>query len=832
MFIEKLQQEISDWRSGGYSGIKPQTENILNYAKQISFLHDPQFEALETYVYLKEIKNNRPVAEVFKSLYKNEDELLLDGLGLAKSKAFDYKGKTRAINGLIEERFGKQDYASQLFALTMGAGKTLLMGAMMVYDFILSFYYPEDKRFAKNALIFAPDKTIIESLKEIKSFDWLKIFPREYEDTLLNIKYHYLEDTKTELALIGNYNIVVSNSQKIILKTQTKPVGGLLLDLKYQERQEIENRRLREIRRLKNLIVFVDEAHHAFGKTLEGNLKKVKQTINYLHKDGKTELTAMINLTGTPYINGKMIEETVYWFGLKQGIEQGILKQVEILNYGNVKTQEFVNNVLDVFFDKYSDKRLDSRLPKIAFYAPSIADLQNNLKPMIDKALAKQKKSNDIVLQYHTEAEESKEGFIKLDTAESDKQIILLVGKGTEGWNCKSLTATALFRKPKSSIFVLQSTTRCLRAVGDNSTKATIFLSEENYKVLDKELQNNFKIGIADIDSQESEQVEHILKVIKKKKLIAKRKIKNILAVKRKGLDKIKINTKSYKGVDIAFIQASGILLKDGEANYSQGQRRAIKFKGDFNYYEIMERLSRQTHLDYLEIKNILKRNNIEAGELIKKTNSDLEFMGFLIGEIISRSFDYQEEVREYSEEIELTKSYPFKISVDRKNNKLVIYRQDKSKRLGFNIDPYNFDSEDEKDLFFALSSEFEKDEAIKDIYFTGGITNALHNDFYFEYYSPENDRISKYFPDFLIETTKGRYLVIEVKGRDKQADYEANKKSYTGKRDSLFNEVFSKEVGFKEFGQLNKNFDYKIVFDARLQRQQEGLFEKIKQFA
>ena len=102
-------------------------------------------------------------------------------------------------------------------------------------------------------------------------------------------------------------------------------------------------------------------------------------------------------------------------------------------------------------------------------------------------------------MEYHTEAEEGRDEFIALDTPESKKQFILLVGKGTEGWNCRSLVATALFRKPQSSIFVLQSSTRCLRCIGDNSTLAHIFLSEDNYKVLDKELKNNFNTTIEEL---------------------------------------------------------------------------------------------------------------------------------------------------------------------------------------------------------------------------------------------------------------------------------------------------------------------------------------------
>jgi len=118
-------------------------------------------------------------------------------------------------------------------------------------------------------------------------------------------------------------------------------------------------------------------------------------------------------------------------------------------------------------------------LPKIAFYSASIDDLRTELKPKIEKVLANKNISLDKVLEYHTEAEDNKDEFLRLDTAASNKQFVLLVGKGTEGWNCRSLVACALYRKPKSSIFVLQSTTRCLRGIGDNSTKAHIFVARK-----------------------------------------------------------------------------------------------------------------------------------------------------------------------------------------------------------------------------------------------------------------------------------------------------------------------------------------------------------------
>ena len=59
--------------------------------------------------------------------------------------------------------------------------------------------------------------------------------------------------------------------------------------------------------------------------------------------------------------------------------------------------------------------------------------------------------------------------YFEEDTIE--KQFILLCNKGREGWNCRSLFGVALFRSPKSTIFVLQATMRCLRQITDNQQR-------------------------------------------------------------------------------------------------------------------------------------------------------------------------------------------------------------------------------------------------------------------------------------------------------------------------------------------------------------------------
>lgn len=41
----------------------------------------------------------------------------------------------------------------------------------------------------------------------------------------------------------------------------------------------------------------------------------------------------------------------------------------------------------------------------------------------------------------------------KRQVLSTEKQFIILVGKGREGWNCRSLFGVALYREPRSKIF-------------------------------------------------------------------------------------------------------------------------------------------------------------------------------------------------------------------------------------------------------------------------------------------------------------------------------------------------------------------------------------------
>ena len=61
---------------------------------------------------------------------------------------------------------------------------------------------------------------------EIMTFDKTKVVPPEYARVLdANIKFHFLDETGTVLHTIddSDFNIIISNTQKIIVKKKRKP---------------------------------------------------------------------------------------------------------------------------------------------------------------------------------------------------------------------------------------------------------------------------------------------------------------------------------------------------------------------------------------------------------------------------------------------------------------------------------------------------------------------------------------------------------------------------------------------------------------------------------
>lgn len=796
---------------------KELTKKFLDYndpENPTSFLRQPQFEALEIYIFLKEFIGNKHVHEVFDDWYHKVDQFAgrnensatkgVHQLSFIQSLDLQDEEQYQALfKGM--KRFARK-YPNYIFALTMGTGKTILMATCIYYEFILANKFPKDKSFCHNALVFAPDKTVLQSLREIQTFEMTKVVPPEYVSFLqAHIQFHFLEDTGITLNTMDKsmFNIVISNTQKIILKKQHKKAGAAELlfsaipalgsgDTVYDEYADLYdfgtpendaeltlNQRFHKLTRLGQLGIYVDEAHHAFGSQLakdlgvEKSATSLRITIDELAANLKragTQVVACYNYTGTPYVGRTILPEVVYAYGLKDAIDNQYLKQVELNEYRNTRTKEYLKEVVTDFWEKEGEKRREGMLPKLAIFASTIDELQQELRPALEEVLSEMGISTGKILvnvgdSTITSNDDIRE-FNRLDTPDSEKQFILLVNKGREGWNCRSLFGVGLYRKPKSKIFVLQATMRCLRSIGDIQETGHIYLSDENMQVLEEELQQNFRVSCDDIKKKTSEKQVYEIRLVPPPVTVKLKRKKRLYQLSKKAIrdgvdfETDKINLDKYK---ITKVQYKGL---QNSVKAIESDITGVREQRQFSPYSVVAEISKYFNDGSLAcdgIHRILAHSAQGMDAICALVSEHNEILyDHIIPKLFAEGFDIDSFEKETEEEIELIKEPAegcYRVSAKPSLVSLLADFEVSKHEKSFHLDTYCFDSGPEHAFFYDLMSS----DKIEKVYFTGMLTHG-QSDFFIQYIDPESHAIRSYYPDFLVQRKDGTWAICEVK--------------------------------------------------------------------
>ena len=774
-----------------------------------SWLRRPQFEALEMYIFLKEYCDNQSLAEIVKK-WANKEGIFKDRKETITQDLI-HNLDDKLVKGLYDDVYEtlqefRQEYSNYIFALTMGLGKTVLMATSIFYEFLLANKWPKDPRFCHNALVFAPDKTVLQSLREIETLDKSLVVPPEYVSWLEpHLSFHFLEDSGATLSLIdrSKYNIIVSNTQKIILKKkkkksgpanalfkaesalyETKSIDEEYLDLYgFDEADLVQNQRFAKLLRLEQLGIYVDEAHHVFGANLAKDLgmKKattsLRLTINEIAANIKaagSNVVGCYNYTGTPYVGRQLLPEVVYAYGLRESINNNYLKKTKVSSFTNTKTSEFVEHSVKDFYSRYGEHKAEGMLPKMAFFATTINELQQELRPAVEKVLDKLGIPLSSILvnvgdDKLTSNDDLRE-FRLLDTEKSEKQFILLVNKGKEGWNCRSLFAVALHREPKSKIFVLQAAMRCLRSIGDKQETGLIFLSDENLQYLEKELEQNFRMSLEAFQSAGEEKDTYYVKPVPPPIKIPLRRVKKMHRLKEKVIpDHVKLDLEKVRTEQYEIVRTDTRLVE----LHKSGTKEVIKSNSQriFSELTLVAEVGRYLNRSCVEIRNILLNSEEGIEQILDLVNfhNDILF-DWVIPHLFKEMYELVEFEHKEDVEVELVKDPGEKEYYTVRAQKDLVASYDdldvqKYREKSFHLNHYCFDSGSERDQFWA----FLKDGSIKKVWFTGMLTHG-QSDFYINYIDPESHKVRSYFPDFVVVKDDGSYELVEVK-----ADYMLN---------------------------------------------------------
>ena len=817
-FLGNIKERVQRWRNDGYTCEFPAIAEILSYSleengegeKALKYLRRAQFEALETYWYLRLIENTPHVMELYRKVLSNTTDFLRAlGIPIEQPEILELLLSSHGVEALLDriqkdELFVKKHkletlresaslrYPSYILALAMGSGKTFLIGAIIATEFAMALEYPYSN-FVRNALVFAPGKTILGALKEISDTPFDKILPpRFYNPFVSTVKMTYTQDKEKDIPVISGstYNLIVTNTEKIRIQKSVGKKRIPLFNFKQKERQEEEeetvNLRLQKIASLSSLAIFSDEAHHTYGNSLNQGLKKVRRTVDYIAQH--TNVIVVVNTTGTPYYRRQMLKDVVYWYSMSDGIHDGILKEVSgnIVAYSDIESSDFVKLVIRDFHQSYWKTSLyNESKAKLAIYFPQTRDLEK-MKVVVEEELLDLGLDPTLVLEVHNKSSDDVKDLFNNGTKNPSipYRVFLLVNMGTEGWDCPSLFATALARKLKSSNnFVLQAASRCLRQVPGNSLKAKIYLSEDNRRILDSQLKETYGESIAVLSMV-------VGKTKKEKIMLRKTDIAPVRITKK--LKRVVFKKSANNRISLSIPNTENNLI--GKTTYAIGGKNPSRdilvetgrelvglANESTNAYDVAIEISaiyRMAPLEILKQLNSLYSGGDVPVSHIMELKKQIEAQ---IGNYVIIEENTQEDLRVIKPEGFLKESvhgrevYTAEIACSKEREHLLCRIEDFGKpKFGFHYTPYNFDSYPELDFFNKLLYSLQIDpDDIDDMFFIGAINDPKKTDFIFEYKDKEGKSRS-YSPDFLIRKNNGEVLIVEIKGsvfRDKNKE-------------------------------------------------------------
>lgn len=443
---------------------------------------------------------------------------------------------------VIKDLFSNVSYPDYLFSIPMGAGKTYLMAALIYLNLYFALAEPDNPIFAHNFILFVPSglkSSIVPSLRDIQNFNPLWILPDPVASQLKNlIQYEWLQESSSasKSNIVKNPNarkismqvakpnlmglVAVTNAEKVILDRVDKDFNidaSILKSLPEEDRKEYEatlqaNELREQIGLIPGLCILIDEVHHASDdQKLRKVVNKWMEQSNFnsvlgfsgtpnMDPAAKIKITLDLSVKCTQYAN------VVTFYPLIKGI--GNFLKIPVVRYSNLDSTEIINRGLREFFSSYADTVYSSGASaKVAVYAPSIAVLEEEIYPVAYAVCVEMGiNPTETILKYHKGNssykvdEDAQFEFSTLDSPLSKKRIILLVGIGREGWNCKSLTGVILSQRnacPQN--MVLQISCRCLREVDNTHNEtALIWLNKFNAEKLNQQLQEQQYTTIAE----------------------------------------------------------------------------------------------------------------------------------------------------------------------------------------------------------------------------------------------------------------------------------------------------------------------------------------------
>ena len=358
-----LSEEVNEaWNNGTfYEKVSPVTQDLLRFwffptfcdIREINF-HEGQKQAILNIIYLHEVLGIKNV----KDLYFATDEELLQKMDL--------------------DELGEYKYQHPMYAVKMatGTGKTWVMHALLIWQYLNASDYFNEKNFSKNFLLVAPGLIVYNRLLDaflgkenesgIRDFDtsdfkkFQELFiPEAYRNKIFGFLQSSVAKkeeisskvTGDGLIAITNWHLLSGAEEdeevddplenptqvlKNVLPVSPGITGGN--ELTSLDNNFIRGGELEYLSELDDLVVFNDEAHHIHTFKKGGDVYEVEwqKSLNRISKS-KGQKFIQIDFSATPYSSTTGKNKTRHYFphvivdfDLKTAIHKGLVKMIAI----------------------------------------------------------------------------------------------------------------------------------------------------------------------------------------------------------------------------------------------------------------------------------------------------------------------------------------------------------------------------------------------------------------------------------------------------------------------------------------------------------------------
>jgi type III restriction enzyme len=494
--VRAIRAEVEGWRRGGYAGVSSTSRTLLNYwfnnehqitdnGESINFrYHWAQREAIETFIYLYEMRHVQRVADL---MFEFGDDAIADlALGINPD----------------EDRWPKN-----CCKIATGGGKTKVMSLAIVWSYFHRLY-EKDSDLAQHFVIIAPNLTVYERLKD--DFEDCSIF---YKDPLLPEEWKsdfqvqvVLQEEPGGASSIGT--IYLTNIHRLYKSKEDDSVidagATSIFGPQVKRAQALETgEAIRErVTAHPRLMVLNDEAHHLHDPDLAWN-----RAIDALHSQsisrGNGGICLQLDFTATPkYPTGELFRHITCDFPLGEAVDAGIVKVPvlgeadELVVHGDKKTaaHERYAMHLKLGYQRYASQyeELNKVRKPILFVMTEDAQAANEIADYLDSKQFPLLKNR--VLNIHTrlkgkiktvirggreikefienetsmkpdDLRELREMSRELDAKDSKFRCVVSVVMLREGWDVRNVTTIVPLRpySAKSGILPEQTLGRGLR---------------------------------------------------------------------------------------------------------------------------------------------------------------------------------------------------------------------------------------------------------------------------------------------------------------------------------------------------------------------------------